>query len=168
MAYLFCKLTKFFLTLSGVIFLLIFFLYIILPLTFDRFEYSESYADLNAAVEEGAVRRGWIPSFVSEDAYNIIEMHNHSPSEQFLKFKYISAQSFQSKINKFPEKEGYWRGKKFKKIPYSRLIFRNGFQNMLQDIDHETAECYRMTEGDILLNVYLINDKRNKTAYFLW
>jgi hypothetical protein len=45
----------------------------------ERFE--SSYADKAAAVEDGAVRRGWIPPWVPESATAIREVHDLDTNE---------------------------------------------------------------------------------------
>jgi hypothetical protein len=47
----------------------------------------ERYATYNDAVEQGAVRRGWIPAYVPRNATNIAEVHDLDTNGQLLRFQ---------------------------------------------------------------------------------
>lgn len=45
------------------------------------------YADMRAAGDDGAVGRGWLPRFIPDSAYQIIERHNRKTNEIWLFFQ---------------------------------------------------------------------------------
>lgn len=47
----------------------------------------ERYSDFNAAKADGAVQRGWIPTFVPQSAYDIHDVHDVDTNAQSLGFK---------------------------------------------------------------------------------
>ena len=46
------------------------------------------YQDLQAAQEQHAIQRGWVPSVLPPSAYEIEETHNEDTNELFGRFKY--------------------------------------------------------------------------------
>ena len=46
----------------------------------------ESYSDMNEAIKDGAIDRGWIPEWIPKTAINIKELHNLDTNQSALAF----------------------------------------------------------------------------------
>lgn len=60
-----------------------------LPSAFgSRPDHAETrYADMRAAGDDGAVGRGWLPRFIPDSAFQIIERHNRKTNQIWLSFE---------------------------------------------------------------------------------
>jgi hypothetical protein len=128
-------------------------------MTFGFYSSYKTYLD---AVNDGGVQRGWIPTFVLKDAYDIIEWHDLSPEEQSLKFKYLSLENFEELIKKYKYSP---RGDEdVLKAPGAKEITADDIKSIPSSVDKLTATYYRLP--NFYDTACLINDKKHKTAYF--
>jgi hypothetical protein len=120
--------------------------------------YNSNYKTYSDAVIDGGIQRGWVPTFVPKDAYDIEEWHVISPQEHTLKFKYISLENFEELIKKYKHTP-------FGKALETKEITADDIKFIPASVDKLTAKYYRIPNSYVTASC-LINDKKHKTAYF--